>query len=130
MKRSPAAIFSMFLLCFLNACGGGSNAGGGGGGGGARNATHFSVTAPSAATAGTSFNITVTALNASNATVAGYSGTVHFTSSDAQALLPIDSTLTSGTKSVLVTLTTVGGQRSWRPIPSRPQSRVVQIPFR
>jgi WD40 repeat protein len=110
MKRSLAAIFSMFLLCFLNACGGSSNAGGGGGGGGARNATHFSVTAPSAATAGTSFNITVTALNASNATVAGYSGTVHFTSSDAQAVLPIDSTLTSGTKSVLITLTTVGGQ--------------------
>ena len=111
MKRSLWSAVSIFVLCMLNACGGGSsNSGGGGGGGGSAAATHFSVMAPSAATAGTSFNITVTALNASNATVASYSGTVHFTSSDAQALLPADSTLTNGTKSISVTLTSVGGQ--------------------
>jgi Galactose oxidase, central domain len=38
----------------------------------------------------------VLALDASNRTVTGYSGTVHFTSSDAQAVLSGDSTLTNG----------------------------------
>ena len=73
-------------------------------------ATHFSVTAPGTATAGTAFSITVTALDASNAVVTGYTGTVHFTSGDVQAVLPANSTLTNGTGTFLVTLKTAGDQ--------------------
>src|SRR5438477_574864 len=51
-------------------------------------ATHYSVTAPASATAGTAFSITVTALDQFNNTATGYAGTVHFTSSDGQAVLP------------------------------------------
>ncbi|MDQ3280283.1 MAG: hypothetical protein M3Q69_02610, partial [Acidobacteriota bacterium] len=72
-------------------------------------ATHFSVTAPANVTAGTPFNVTVTALDASNAVVTGYTGTVHFTSSSA-GTLPADATLTNGTRTFSVTLTTTGGQ--------------------
>jgi hypothetical protein len=73
-------------------------------------ATHFSVTAPGTATAGTAFTVTVTALDASNAVVTGYTGTVHFTSSDTQAVLPANSTLTNGTGAFSVTLKTAGAQ--------------------
>ena len=38
---------------------------------------------------GGSFSATVTALDASNNTVTGYSGTVHFSSTDLQATLPV-----------------------------------------
>lgn len=74
-------------------------------------ATHFSVT-PANATppAGTAFNITVTALDSSNVVVPGYSGTVHFTSSDAQAVLPASLTITNGTGNGSVTLKTAGPQ--------------------
>jgi hypothetical protein len=77
---------------------------------GAGAATHFSVTAPGTATAGTAFNVTVTALDASNAVVTGYTGTVHFTSSDGQAVLPVNSTLTNGVGTFSVTLKTAGAQ--------------------
>ncbi len=73
-------------------------------------ATHFSVTAPAAATAGTAFNFTVTALDATNATVTGYAGTVHFTSSDGQAVLPANATLTNGVGTFSTTLKTTGAQ--------------------
>jgi hypothetical protein len=73
-------------------------------------ATHFSVTAPANATAGTAFNFTVTALDASNATATGYTGTVHFTSSDGSAVLPANSTLTNGVGTFSVTLKTAGAQ--------------------
>ena len=43
---------------------------------GTRTATHFAVSAPSSATAGTALSFTVTALDAGNHTVTGYSGTV------------------------------------------------------
>src|SRR5207244_360055 len=46
-------------------------------------ATHLTVSAPASATAGNAFNITVTALDAFNNTATGYTGTVHFTKSDA-----------------------------------------------
>jgi hypothetical protein len=52
----------------------------------------------------------VIALNSSNQTVAGYSGTVHLTSSDALAVLSEDSTLANGTKSFSVTLEDAGSQ--------------------
>src|SRR5207247_510849 len=41
-----------------------------------------------------------------NNTVTNYPGTVHFTSSDGQAVLPANSTLTNGTSSFNVTLKT------------------------
>src|SRR5262249_36714330 len=50
-------------------------------------ATHFSITAPASTTAGLAFSVTVTALDASNNKATGYTGTVHFTSSDAAAVL-------------------------------------------
>lgn len=111
MKPLLSGAVSMLAIGLLSGCGSGSsNPGGGGGGGGTRAATHFSVTAPASATAGTSFGVMVVALDASNNTAAAYSGTVHFTSSDAQAVLPADSTLTNGTKNISVTLATVGAQ--------------------
>ncbi|MHB8466446.1 MAG: beta strand repeat-containing protein, partial [Acidimicrobiales bacterium] len=73
-------------------------------------ATHFVLSAPSSATAGTAFNFTVTAQDASNATATGYTGTVHFSSTDGQAVLPADSTLTNGTGTFSATLKTAGSQ--------------------
>jgi hypothetical protein len=69
----------------------------------------FVFTAPSSATAGTSFTVTVTAkhLNSSSADTS-YGGTVHFTSSDSQAVLPANATLTNGVGTFTVTLKTVG----------------------
>jgi hypothetical protein len=74
-------------------------------------ATRFSLVAPGTATAGTSFNLSVTALDAFNNTATGYPGTVHVTSGDNQALLPPDATLTNGTATFAVTLKTAGNQR-------------------
>jgi hypothetical protein len=51
----------------------------------------------SPATAGVAGKVTVTAEDAFGNPTPGYTGTVHFTSSDAQALLPADQTLTNGT---------------------------------
>ena len=59
----------------------------------ARAANHFVVSAPATATAGVAFSFTVTALDPFNNTATGYSGTVHFTSTDGQAVLPADSPL-------------------------------------
>ena len=76
----------------------------------AANASHFSLSAPSSATAGNSFIFTVTALDPFNNTAGGYTGTVHFTSSDSQASLPDNSTLTNGVGNFIATLNTVGSQ--------------------
>ena len=73
-------------------------------------ATHFTVSAPSTATAGTAFNVTVTALDQYGNTATGYTGTVKFTSTDGAALLPANSTLTSGVGTFSVTLETAGNQ--------------------
>jgi hypothetical protein len=54
-------------------------------------ATHFSFSAPASVTAGAAFEFIVNALDASNAVAAGYSGTVHFTSTDVHADLAHDS---------------------------------------
>jgi DNA/RNA endonuclease G (NUC1)/fibronectin type 3 domain-containing protein len=75
-------------------------------------ATHFSVTAPASVNTGVPFNVTVTALAASNATATGYTGTIHFTSSSA-GTLPSDYTFVAGdngTHTFSVTLTTTGSQ--------------------
>jgi endonuclease G len=75
-------------------------------------ATHFSVTAPVNVTNGVAFNVTVTALDASNATASGYTGTVHFTSSST-GTLPSNYTFTAGDLGVhtfSVTLTSNGSR--------------------
>src|SRR5206468_2908839 len=58
-----------------------------------------SVSAPSSATAGSAFSITVTALDAFNNTASSYSGKAHFTRSDSGAgsSVPADYTFTTGT---------------------------------
>src|SRR5262245_41981295 len=73
-------------------------------------ATHFIVSAPSTATAGSAFSFTVTAADASNVTASSYTGTVHFTSTDGQAVLPGDVTLTNGTGTFSATLEAAGNQ--------------------
>jgi hypothetical protein len=77
---------------------------------GAVSATHFVVSAPVSATAGSAFNFTVTAKDAADNTVTNYSGTVHFTSSDDSAILPANATLTNGTGTFSATLKTAGSQ--------------------
>lgn len=95
----------------MAACGGGNGSNNGGGGGGAPQvATHFSLMVPATVSANTSFDVTVLALDASNNTVGGYSGTIRFTSSDPQALLPGASSLTGGAGTFSATLASVGSQ--------------------
>src|SRR5207248_189967 len=53
------------------------------------------VSAPATATAGSSFSVTVSALTASGGVDAGYTGTVHLTSTDGQAVLPADYAFTA-----------------------------------
>ncbi len=52
----------------------------------------------------------MTAKDAFGNTATGYTGTVHFTSSDAAAILPANGTLTNGVGTFSVTLKTVGTQ--------------------
>jgi hypothetical protein len=78
-------------------------------------ASTFVVTAPDTATAGTPFDATVKAVDTFGQTAVGYTGTVHFSSSDGQAVLPSDFAFTSGdaglhTFSGGVTLKTAGNQ--------------------
>src|SRR5205814_9620598 len=49
-------------------------------------ASQFTVTAPASATAGTAISVTVTAKDARGNVATGYTGTVHFTSSDGDAV--------------------------------------------
>jgi hypothetical protein len=59
--------------------------------------THFAVTAPASATAGTAFTVTVTAKDTSDNTIVGYVGTVHFATSDLAApVVPADYTFVTG----------------------------------
>jgi PKD repeat protein len=67
------------------------------------------ITTPSSTNVGSAFSITVTARDETGSIIPGYAGTVHFTSSDGQATLPADSTL-SGTTTFSVTLKTTGSQ--------------------
>ena len=73
-------------------------------------ATHFALTAPAATSANTFFTLTVYSLDSSNSPVGGYSGTVHFTSTDPDAELPGDSTLNNGTMTISVLLRSIGNQ--------------------
>jgi hypothetical protein len=68
---------------------------------------------PSPSTAGNAGTISVTAFDAYGNTATGYTGTVHFTSSDGKAVLPADYTFTSadaGSHNFSVTLKTAGTQ--------------------
>jgi hypothetical protein len=106
MKKSLLLLISICGLGFLHGCGSGSS-----GPPPPPVTTHFSVTSANAApTAGTAFNITVTALGDSGQMVASYSGTVHFSSSDPQFVPPANLTITNGTGTFSVTLKTAGGQ--------------------
>jgi hypothetical protein len=80
-------------------------------------ATHLRVTAPGSATAGSPFDVTVTALDPFNNVVTNYAGTVRFTKSDggAGSAVPADYTFVSGdagthTFTRGVTLVTAGAQ--------------------
>ena len=81
--------------------------------------THFSVTGPATKVVNAAATLVVTALNAYDATVVGYTGTAHFTSTDANtfkaAVLPADYPFIGGdngthTFTNLTTLETVGKQ--------------------
>jgi len=68
---------------------------------------------PSSTTAGVAQTVTVTALNANGTVNTGYTGTVQFTSSDPQAVLPANYTFTAanqGVQTFTVTLKTAGTQ--------------------
>ena len=99
----PIASVGYLLATLLAGCGGGSSTP-------RPSATHLSVTAPSNVTAGTAFNFTVTALDASNGVVVSYSGTIEFESSDTQAMLPSPSKLTNGTGTFSAILKTTGNE--------------------
>jgi hypothetical protein len=76
----------------------------------AARAAHYAISAPASDVSGTSFNVTVTAIDAYGNVVTGYSGAVHFSSSDAQATLPPNSLLTNGMGVFPVTMRTAGNQ--------------------
>lgn len=76
-------------------------------------AARLTVTAPVSTTSATAFTVTVTALDAHGNVATGYTGTVHFTSTDAAATLPPDHTFTgpdAGQQVFPVTLVTAGIQ--------------------
>ena len=108
MKRFLRVVLTLAGLCLLYGCGGG----GSGSSTPPPLATHFSVVpAQGNETAGTAFNVTVTALDASNNVVNSYAGTVRTTSSDTQAVFsPTSSTLTNGSGTFSATLKTAGPQ--------------------
>ena len=70
------------------------------------------VTAPTTATAGAPFSVSLAALDAQGNSVTQYTGPVHFTGSDTSsgAVLPPDSNLSRGAGAFSVTLATVGPQ--------------------
>jgi len=68
---------------------------------------------PATSKAGTAGSFTVTAKNADGTMDTGYTGTIHFTSTDLQAVLPSDYTFTAadnGTHTFTATLKTAGAQ--------------------
>src|SRR5262249_2605431 len=74
---------------------------------------HFVVTAPPYPASYYGFNVTVSAQDAYSNTISGYTGTVHFTSSDSAATLPADYTFTpgdQGSHTFAATLQTTGTQ--------------------
>jgi uncharacterized repeat protein (TIGR01451 family) len=71
----------------------------------------LSVTAMQTTTkAGVGITVTVKAINATGQVVSNYPGTVHFRSSDRQAALTADTTLSQGMSTFTITLKTAGSQ--------------------
>ncbi len=101
MNKSMLVFLTLCSFCLLSGCGGTS----------APPAAVFTLNpANGPATAGAAISFTISALGANGQTASGYSGTVHFDSSDAQAVLPADSRLTNGVGTFSVKFKTVGGQ--------------------
>src|ERR1700688_5104711 len=99
MKKSLLLLIAICFVRLLSGCGGGST------GPSQGVATHFSVTSGNATpTAGIPFGMTVTALDAAGQTVATYSGTVRFTSSNGHPVLPASATLSNGSGTFMVTV--------------------------
>jgi hypothetical protein len=73
-------------------------------------ATSLRISTPLQVTAGIAFTATVSAVDAYGNVATGYGGTIHFSSSDSQAVLPPDTILAGGTGNFGVTLKTAGGQ--------------------
>jgi hypothetical protein len=78
-------------------------------------ASHFTVSTPNSGMAGSPFSVTLIAFDPYNNIVTGYTGTVHFSSTDGQASLPSNYTFTSADAGVHtfsngVTLKTAGSQ--------------------
>jgi hypothetical protein len=77
-------------------------------------ATHFNIVLPDRIISGLPEQVKVVALDASNHVAVGYTGTIHFTSSDTNAGLPADYTFTTadnGKHMFTVTLQTAGTQK-------------------
>jgi len=70
----------------------------------------FRVTSADTANTGTSFNFNVTGLDGNGHTFPAYSGTVSFTSTDGQAVLPSNSPLTNGAATFSLKFNTTGLQ--------------------
>ena len=104
MKNNIISALGLIGLSVVSGCGGGSN-----------NAVttvptaHLAITLPAATVkAGTPFTFTVSAVDASNAVVPTYVGTVQITTSDQSATLPANATLARGTGTFTVTFGTGG----------------------
>src|SRR3954470_8297033 len=69
-------------------------------------ATHYGVVLPSSVTAGIAFNFTVTALDASNLAATGYSGTLHFASTDSNGTMPANSLMSGSSQQFSATFRT------------------------
>jgi hypothetical protein len=73
----------------------------------------LSLTVPATATAGSAMNVVLTVTDSQGNVATGYTGTVHFSATDARALLPADYTFTAsdaGSHTFTVTLLTAGAQ--------------------
>ena len=73
----------------------------------------FTLSAPTASTAGNTFNVKVSAIDPLGVVATGYTSTIHFSSSDIQAGLPADYTFTAadaGVHTFTVTLKSAGSE--------------------
>src|SRR5262249_51179715 len=71
--------------------------------------TSYTLSAPSAVTAGQSFTLTITALDSTGLQATGYTGPVQFSCTDKKTVLP-PVTMSNGTATITVTLKTAGSQ--------------------
>jgi hypothetical protein len=63
-------------------------------------ASKFIISAPTSVSAGVAFSLTLTVEDAYGNVVTGYTGTIHFTSTDNKATLPANYTFTAADKGV------------------------------